>query len=88
MIPKIPEDQEKEHHPLTRPPAVALSTRVTHLPPVRAACTAWTGEPVSAEGQQLAWVSGEELESYDMPAADVPLIPPVQRAAAEAVAKE
>lgn len=30
-----------------------------------------------AEGQALAWVKPEELGSYEMPPADVPLIEPV-----------
>jgi len=49
-------------------------------------CTEWTGEPVGAEGQQLAWVAPEELESYSMPAADGPLIEPVRQAALAATA--
>ena len=38
------------------------------------------GEPVGAEGQQLAWVEADALATYDMPPADIPLILPVQRA--------
>ena len=42
--------------------------------------TKFVGEPVGAEGQELAWVEAEALPTYDMPPADVPLIEPVQRA--------
>ncbi len=34
----------------------------------------WQGEPVGKEGQPLAWVSLNEMEQYDMPAADEPII--------------
>lgn len=39
----------------------------------------WEGQPRGAEGQALAWVSAEALEggAYNMPPADVPLLPPV-----------
>ena len=33
----------------------------------------WGGEPEAREGQQLAWVSAEEIGSYPAPAADIPL---------------
>jgi len=36
--------------------------------------TDWQGEPVGKEGQPLAWVSQNEMEQYDMPAADEPII--------------
>ena len=36
--------------------------------------TDWQGEPVGKEGQPLAWVSLKEMERYDMPAADEPII--------------
>ena len=35
--------------------------------------TEFSGEPVGAEGQALAWVDARELTTYEMPAADVPL---------------
>ncbi len=38
-------------------------------------CRRWTGTPVGAEGQALAWVRPNKLAEYDMPAADKPLIP-------------
>ena len=42
--------------------------------------TEFEGEPIGAEGQQLAWVEADALPSYEMPPADLPLIEPVQRA--------
>jgi 8-oxo-dGTP diphosphatase len=36
--------------------------------------THWQGEPVGKEGQPLAWVSQNEMEQYDLPAADEPII--------------
>lgn len=49
------------------------------------AVTEWTGSvgAVGAEGQALAWVDVGKLGDYPMPAADVPLLPAVRRAAAE-----
>ena len=37
------------------------------------ALTRWTGEPVPIEGQNLAWVSTDQLDTYPAPAADIPL---------------
>jgi 8-oxo-dGTP diphosphatase len=34
----------------------------------------WHGEPRGQEGQQLAWVQPEDLNSYPMPEADIPLV--------------
>ena len=39
------------------------------------ACRKWEGMPQPRENQTLKWVHKQELRSYDMPAADVPLIP-------------
>lgn len=39
------------------------------------ACRRWTGSVIPLEGQTLAWVRPTELNRYDMPPADVPLIP-------------
>ena len=39
------------------------------------ACRKWDGIPSSREGQALKWVKPEDLRSYPMPAADIPLIP-------------
>jgi len=36
--------------------------------------TDWQGEPTGKEGQPLSWVSLKEMERYDMPAADEPII--------------
>ena len=39
------------------------------------ACRKWEGIPHPREQQTLKWVSKHELRSYEMPAADIPLIP-------------
>ncbi|NPD69548.1 8-oxo-dGTP diphosphatase MutT [Lichenicola cladoniae] len=38
-------------------------------------CRRWKGMPVAHEGQTLAWVTSEALDSYSMPDADKPLVP-------------
>ena len=38
-------------------------------------CRKWEGMPQPRENQTLKWVHKQELRSYDMPTADVPLIP-------------
>lgn len=38
-------------------------------------CRKWEGTPISRENQQLKWVRVTELKNYEMPAADLPLIP-------------
>ena len=38
-------------------------------------CRTWEGTPKPLEGQTLAWVKSDEIETYDMPPADIPLIP-------------
>ncbi|KAI8471039.1 MAG: NUDIX hydrolase domain-like protein [Monoraphidium minutum] len=48
-------------------------------------CRRWSGAPRALEGQALAWAPAEEVASYAMPAADVPLIEPVARALARDV---
>ncbi len=42
-------------------------------------CEQWQGEPASIEGQELAWVSVDELSDYPMPPADIPLIEMIKR---------
>lgn len=42
------------------------------------ACRRWQGIPRPQEGQRLAWVRAGDLRSYDMPPADLPLIPMIQ----------
>lgn len=37
-------------------------------------CRMWRGTPNPLEGQEMAWVKPNDLASYDMPPADVPLI--------------
>ncbi|AGT10034.1 8-oxo-dGTP diphosphatase MutT [Paracoccus aminophilus] len=39
------------------------------------ACRRWEGIAQPREGQKLAWVRGQDLTDYEMPPADVPLIP-------------
>ncbi|MDX2143144.1 MAG: 8-oxo-dGTP diphosphatase MutT [Rhodospirillaceae bacterium] len=43
-------------------------------------CTRWAGRIVAKENQALAWVAAADLEHYNMPPADVPLIEPLRRA--------
>lgn len=38
-------------------------------------CRKWDGIPSSREGQTLKWVKSNDLKSYPMPEADIPLIP-------------
>lgn len=39
------------------------------------ACRKWEGIPQGKEGQTLKWVFPKDLRNYDMPPADIPLIP-------------
>ncbi len=39
------------------------------------ACRKWDGIPQGKEGQTLKWVIPQDLRNYDMPPADIPLIP-------------
>ena len=39
------------------------------------ACRKWQGTPHSKEGQTLKWVRSQDLRTYPMPPADIPLIP-------------
>ena len=39
------------------------------------ACRRWNGTPQAREGQVLKWVRAQDLRSYPMPPADIPLIP-------------
>lgn len=39
------------------------------------ACRKWQGTPQPQEGQQLKWVRAQDLRTYPMPPADIPLIP-------------
>lgn len=41
-------------------------------------CRQWQGKIQPQEGQTTAWVSPDKLEHYDMPPADIPLIPLLQ----------
>lgn len=42
------------------------------------ACRKWQGIVQPQEGQKLAWVRSNDLRSYEMPPADIPLIPALQ----------
>lgn len=39
----------------------------------------WNGQPMSREGQALAWVSIDALDDYAMPPADIPLVDTLKR---------
>ncbi|HAO58517.1 MAG TPA: 8-oxo-dGTP diphosphatase MutT [Alphaproteobacteria bacterium] len=41
-------------------------------------CRKWTGTPRPLEGGELAWVQASRLRDYEMPPADIPLIPVLQ----------
>ncbi len=41
-------------------------------------CRQWDGILTAREGQNLKWVKIQDLEKYDMPPADVPLIPMIR----------
>ena len=56
------------------------------LMPVYTCVDAWAGDPSGAEGQRLAWATAPELESYEMPAADLPLLGAVRRALSDSAA--
>ena len=40
-------------------------------------CRKWEGQPMAKEGQALKWVRARDLRDYEMPPADIPLIPPL-----------
>lgn len=52
----------------------------THLLLPLFACRRWQGEAAGCEGQQIAWVREEDLDTLPMPPADVSLIPAVRAA--------
>ncbi|MBM60293.1 MAG: 8-oxo-dGTP diphosphatase MutT [Rhodospirillaceae bacterium] len=41
-------------------------------------CRKWTGTPRPLEGGELSWVRASRLRDYEMPPADIPLIPVLQ----------
>jgi 8-oxo-dGTP diphosphatase len=41
-------------------------------------CRRWEGEMEPREGQEIAWVRANKLSTYEMPPADIPLIPILQ----------
>ena len=42
-------------------------------------CRVWKGIPIAHEGQEFKWVQPADLDKYEMPAADLPLIEPLRR---------
>eukprot|EP00197_Chlamydomonas_leiostraca_P014049 CAMPEP_0202877786 /NCGR_PEP_ID=MMETSP1391-20130828/31158_1 /ASSEMBLY_ACC=CAM_ASM_000867 /TAXON_ID=1034604 /ORGANISM="Chlamydomonas leiostraca, Strain SAG 11-49" /LENGTH=183 /DNA_ID=CAMNT_0049559879 /DNA_START=82 /DNA_END=633 /DNA_ORIENTATION=+ len=49
-------------------------------------CTRWSGQPVGAEGQAVVWVTEQEMATYPLTPADVPLAKDVARALRELAA--
>ncbi|GAA6180780.1 (deoxy)nucleoside triphosphate pyrophosphohydrolase [Shimia sp. NS0008-38b] len=41
-------------------------------------CRKWEGVPQPKEGQTLKWVGAEKLRDFEMPPADIPLIPMIR----------
>ncbi|MFY0616001.1 8-oxo-dGTP diphosphatase MutT [Shimia sp.] len=41
-------------------------------------CRKWEGVPQPKEGQTLKWVDAEKLRDFEMPPADIPLIPMIR----------
>jgi hypothetical protein len=60
------------------------TARRAHIALPAAACQRWRGEVVPQEGQQVAWVEAPALAQYEMPPADLPLIPSVLAAMEQA----
>lgn len=48
------------------------------LMPVFACVDGWEGQPRGAEGQELSWVTDADLDAYEYPPADIPLLPSVR----------
>lgn len=46
-------------------------------------CRVWRGPVAPQEGQAVKWVRAADLYKYEMPPADLPLIPPLQQALAD-----
>lgn len=47
------------------------------------ACTVWRGVATAREGQSVKWVAPDVLCEFDMPPADLPLLPAIKRFAVE-----
>lgn len=58
----------------------------THLLLPLFVCRKWEGEARGCEGQQISWVSSNELDGVPMPPADVSLIPAVKDAILDSLA--
>lgn len=39
------------------------------------ACRVWQGTPTGREGQRLSWAGVDDLDTFPMPPADIPLLP-------------
>ena len=53
------------------------------LMPLFSCVDGWSGAPIGAEGQQLRWVTADEIDDFDMPPADVPMVPALRAKLAE-----
>ena len=53
------------------------------LMPTFACVDGWEGEPTGVEGQEVAWATLAELDGYEFPPADIPLLPSVRTLLAE-----
>ncbi len=72
-------------HPPTQRMLITMAQPDTCPPALPAAgCRRWQGEAIPQEGQQVAWVEAGALQLYDMPPADIPLIPQVLAAMEQA----
>ena len=49
-----------------------------HLLMIVYVCRKWSGKPRPMEGGELVWVRAAKLRDYEMPPADLPLIPVLQ----------
>ena len=56
------------------------------LMPVFQCIDSWSGTPVGAEGQEIGWVTANDLSRYAMPEADLPLLVDIKRAMLESAA--
>lgn len=66
-------------HDLTPFSFTSHSYEAMHLLMPLFLCRQWTGTPTPLEGQTLAWVAPNDLHTYEMPPADIPLIPVLQK---------
>jgi 8-oxo-dGTP diphosphatase len=64
-------------HPLTFA-SHGYSEKGFHLLMPVFSCSRWQGVPEGREQQKLVWATAHELDSYDMPPADYPLLPAIK----------